>query len=315
MVKLHLGTVERLRQPRTPATDAERETLARVANGLQAIVPPQMMQLSLGEPSRWGARREFVLGYVMGAAAGICEALSIPHLAESAGLAAAERYANSSEGPPVPRVNEIATYVETGREGYAQAYEGGRFDGLAWATKSPAAGLLRVLHAVQAPSPVPSTGAAKVVISAFTGTGLGKMVSAIPRLFARYLGPMLLAGFVLFILWPVYQTWSKKRDIEVQAAERQRAKEATGVDASVTAAMLWNAYKACHVVGLTDVPACSQNSGTLIQESTARALADLALKRKASFDRDCRSHSSADECDGLLQRALAISQNEDRLGR
>ena len=125
-----------------------------------------------------------------------------------------------------------------------------------------------------------------------------------------------IAAFALIlgiVLWPQYQDWSKRHDAEEHEREQKEQLANVGTDATVTAGLLWSAYKGCRVIGIVDMATCAQHTGPLLQEQVTPPIAKMALEHRQSYDTSCQKHYSKEYCDALLNRAFHISQNQDAM--
>ena len=113
------------------------------------------------------------------------------------------------------------------------------------------------------------------------------------------------------VLWPQYQEWSKHHDAEELERDKKAQLAAIGTDATITASLLWSAYKSCRVIGIADMVQCSQHTGPLLQEQVTPPIARMALEQRQTYDTSCQKQYGKEYCDALLNRAFRISQNQD----
>lgn len=88
--------------------------------------------------------------------------------------------------------------------------------------------------------------------------------------------------------------------------KKQKASESIGMIASVTASLLVSAARSCQVVGVLDIDQCAKIQGSLLAEQSAQAEANLAVKQRLGYWKECQSEFSAEYCGQLIKRALAI---------
>jgi hypothetical protein len=89
-------------------------------------------------------------------------------------------------------------------------------------------------------------------------------------------------------------------------------KASVGALATITGSMFAAAYKSCNLIGFSDFDLCSNNSGILVQDSTAKQLASMAIDQRKNYIKTCEKYYSQDYCWSLLNRAFRISQNSNR---
>lgn len=93
----------------------------------------------------------------------------------------------------------------------------------------------------------------------------------------------------------------KENSEEMSARARE---DAIGISASIAAGFHTEATRECKIVGIEDLENCAKNTGTLIDEKSARILATASISRtKDYFDR-CTKDFSADYCNQLIARAI-----------
>jgi hypothetical protein len=88
--------------------------------------------------------------------------------------------------------------------------------------------------------------------------------------------------------------------------KRQNAISAVGTDASITAAFLVSAVRACQVVGLNEIDRCAELEGSLLAEQTAQMQAKAAVDQRSGYWKNCLATFAEDYCKQLIQRAVAI---------
>ncbi|KWT98230.1 hypothetical protein APY03_0901 [Variovorax sp. WDL1] len=282
-----------------------------MANGVRAIVPPQLQALGLTPTTEWGGRREFILGYIGGVALGICRALNIGRLSAEAALSAVMDMAGAFANDK-PTVGELVGLIEDGRRAFLAGMAAGRADGLAWETTTPAAGLVGAFQSGRRTSPPgqadPSAEPA--------GTRFGKAGVAMRRLeryLVEHLPRVTLILCTALVLGITFQAWSTRHAGKTAIKEREEAEQAVGRDASNSAAILLGAYQKCRIVGVSDLHLCATHNGPFPQDRAAKAMAALALDYRARFDSSCAQVHSTQECLDLLSRALRITQAEEAL--
>lgn len=102
-------------------------------------------------------------------------------------------------------------------------------------------------------------------------------------------------------------------DKPLSAEERmQKAINANGLDASITAAMLVSALRSCQVVGVPDVDQCAQIKSPLSADQAAQSMATLAVEMRTSYGKSCQKEFAADYCNQLLGRAAEIEMRKPR---
>jgi hypothetical protein len=94
---------------------------------------------------------------------------------------------------------------------------------------------------------------------------------------------------------------------ELTPAERLKNLEASvGMSASITASFWVSAIRACRIVGLSDIEACSKQKGMLLDEQTARVQAESALTQRDEYFKSCQASFSQDYCLQLVKRGVLI---------
>jgi hypothetical protein len=127
------------------------------------------------------------------------------------------------------------------------------------------------------------------------------------KIIARNLLMLAFALLMLFVGYPVYQEWSKKRDTVLAEHEKAQASERIGNQASLAGAMLHRAHKACSIIGAPDLEECAIYKGQLIQEKDAQERAKLALVLRATYYSNCQRFNTSEFCNNLLGRAIQLN--------
>lgn len=111
---------------------------------------------------------------------------------------------------------------------------------------------------------------------------------------------------VLLVCLPFFATLSGCEVTLSPDEKRQKAIAAIGIDASVAAMMLVSAARSCATVGESNIDACVQIKGNLLDDQTAAMLAKVAVDQRTGFWKKCQADFDTEYCDQLLRRAVAI---------
>lgn len=114
-----------------------------------------------------------------------------------------------------------------------------------------------------------------------------------------------IAAVLGVVAWSAYDDWSRQREIEKQAKEKQ----SVGTQASIAGIELWAAYKACTRIGINSIDQCAKYEGQLLQEVAAPQLAKVALDARSEYYKLCERFYTEESCIKLLNRSWYLSQN------
>lgn len=106
---------------------------------------------------------------------------------------------------------------------------------------------------------------------------------------------------IAWVLWP-------DKSPEQKAKEQD---EAIGTEASVTAGLMFSAYKNCMKLGVQSIPLCAQHKGPLPVEQIYAQLAATAMSQWEGYSTMCKKTHSAKYCNDLVNRALSIQSAND----
>jgi hypothetical protein len=95
----------------------------------------------------------------------------------------------------------------------------------------------------------------------------------------------------------------KERTAEEQIRSQE---ERVGLSASIAADFHVGADKECKIAGIENIEDCSKNTGTLLQEKSAKALAIASLANSKHYFDSCMKEFSAEYCNQLIARAIQI---------
>jgi hypothetical protein len=110
-------------------------------------------------------------------------------------------------------------------------------------------------------------------------------------------------GSVLCALGLAADKYDNYREAENFKAERA----SVGSLATVAGAMWASAVRSCNTIGLPEVQECANNTGLLVQDTTAKVMAEIALKQAEKYLSTCGRHYSHQYCLDLVNRAYRIS--------
>jgi len=91
------------------------------------------------------------------------------------------------------------------------------------------------------------------------------------------------------------------------AEKQQQSLQQAGFDASLAATFMVRALRSCYIAGYSQLYLCSENTGNLLPETTAKMLAQLALEQRKSYLNVCQKSFQPEYCESLLDRAFAMA--------
>jgi hypothetical protein len=106
----------------------------------------------------------------------------------------------------------------------------------------------------------------------------------------------------------LYDDWSASRSAEKLKSDRDEV----GTQASIAGMMLFNAWKSCTQIGISDISTCSRHEGQLLQEKPASLLAKTAVEQRDSYLKHCQRFYDFDYCKRLLERSIQISSAQSK---
>lgn len=93
---------------------------------------------------------------------------------------------------------------------------------------------------------------------------------------------------------------------EPTSQDKAMSRDTVGMAASIAASFEVDATRACKIAGVDDIAACAQQSGALLPEKEAKAVAKVALAQHKSYSERCRKSFDTAYCDDLLSRAIQM---------
>jgi hypothetical protein len=171
---------------RRALTRHEQSGLLKAAARVHLAVQHQLLQLDLVNPAEWGRSREYIFGYEMGVADGICEQCGLADKSELAGTLAAAHTSNVTAQTADAFLVEIAGCSRTGVGPFAQALMLGREDGRALNAKHSPIGLIEALtpeDEAQQPGEIGAQATDRVIdrVTALSELVLSIVVSQVER--------------------------------------------------------------------------------------------------------------------------------------
>lgn len=118
-----------------------------------------------------------------------------------------------------------------------------------------------------------------------------------------------LLTFALLFLTTIFYGCNPSSTDEIQ----KKAQEKIGMDASITASFIVSASKSCQVIGINDINTCSRVKGILLEEKSAKMLADIAIDQAAKYQKNCQLNHAAEYCTQLANRAIDIAWNKSKI--
>ncbi len=107
---------------------------------------------------------------------------------------------------------------------------------------------------------------------------------------------------IFALVWAV-NTYSEYSKTEAYKQE----KASIGSSASIAGAMWAGAIRSCRIIGINEVRDCAKNSGPLLQDTSAKALAEIAVRQTDEYFATCGRHHTNQYCVDLVNRAYWIS--------
>ena len=91
-------------------------------------------------------------------------------------------------------------------------------------------------------------------------------------------------------------------------SENFKMEEASiGPSASFAGSLLVGAKRKCRIIGIEDIRSCATNNGLLLQDRSAKGVAQVAVNQFDEYTEKCKRHYTEKYCIDLLQRAFNIS--------
>jgi hypothetical protein len=115
-------------------------------------------------------------------------------------------------------------------------------------------------------------------------------------------------GFIIILgmALVIASTTGCSRVEESSEPNKQSQENIIGILASTTASFHVDASRECEIAGIHDLEQCSLNTGTLIQEKSAKILAATAMKQTKRYFAECIKNFPGDYCNDLIARAIQI---------